>query len=45
MNDPTSLTNPTASKIRRTSEWLEFATDTYLDQRHRNWGWPRSSAT
>jgi hypothetical protein len=30
------LTNPTAS-IRRTSTWLEIATDTYLDHRHPNW--------
>jgi hypothetical protein len=32
-----NLTNPTASPIRRTSAWLEIATDTYLDHRHRNW--------
>jgi hypothetical protein len=31
------LTNPTASTIRRTGPWLEFATDAYLDHRHRNW--------
>jgi hypothetical protein len=31
------LSNPTASTICRTSEWLEFGTDTYLDHRHRNW--------
>jgi hypothetical protein len=30
------LTNPTAS-ICRASEWLEIATDVYLDHRHRNW--------
>jgi hypothetical protein len=31
------LTNLTASTICRTSPWLEIATDTYLDHRHRNW--------
>jgi hypothetical protein len=28
------LTDPT---FHRTSEWCEFATDTYLDHRHPNW--------
>jgi hypothetical protein len=29
--------NPTASTIRRTSMWLEIATNAYLDHRHRIW--------
>jgi hypothetical protein len=27
----------TDRSIRRTTDWLEFSTNTYLDHRHRNW--------